>query len=317
MITIKEIPDEVQKSPIEFLEWLREPTIIKTSNDKSDIIITCLVHGMEPSGYYALHRILNNIKKKEIKLNKTVSFIIVNPQASLKKPYFSHRTLDNQSDMNRIWFEKGINEEQNSSVEEIKKYIKKEQPELLVDFHNTTATNPPFAIMPNDNKEALRIASNLVNDVLQIDWLGTLVKFSSIYCNSIVIECGKYNSEESHRIAYEYMKKIILEDLEDKEVSFYNSSMIKIPEYVSFDLSYENTGKDIVLLPSIEEYNFKELKPGTILGWENKKGAINSEFLEVENGIIRTSDKNFKFGMLTTNRGIIKGDVLGYAIVLK
>ncbi len=326
MKILKEIPEEVNKKPIDFLKWLGDTSIIKTSEEEnSEVIISCLVHGMEPSGYYATHKFLKKIKHEEIRLKKPVSFIFVNVKAALKKPYFTHRFLKDQMDMNRIWVDTGEFERQNFKVFKIKEHIINEKPKLLVDFHNTSAKNPAFIVSPTNNLNTIKLASTLVKNVIQIEWLGTLAKFASNYCDSFVLECGKYNSKKSHEMAYEALEKIMIyQDVMDGKINLgteilisKNTQKITLPDYTSFNFSKQNTGEDIVLMPGIENYNFKELKTGTIIGWENKKGTIKSDFLEVKDGMIMTTDKEFMFNMLTDNTNIIRSDVLGYTTVFQ
>src|SRR3989338_6152199 len=110
------VPKEISLSPEEFLRYLNTTSVIKVEpqqkTSSKPIVIGCLMHGNEPSGFYAVHEFLQN-RAKQQKLQRTIYFLFLNPKAALTPPIFSTRHTDDESDMNRIWHDAGINIEQN------------------------------------------------------------------------------------------------------------------------------------------------------------------------------------------------------------
>ena len=60
-----EIPEQINLEPKEFLKWLGTTSIIKAGHGKESLVLFCLVHGNEPSGFYAFHDLLKKLKVED------------------------------------------------------------------------------------------------------------------------------------------------------------------------------------------------------------------------------------------------------------
>ena len=97
-----EIPEQINLEPQEFLKWLRTTSIIKAGQGEDSLILFCLMHGNEPSGFHAFHDLLKKLRVED-NLQKTVYFVFTNVKAALYGRGFEVRFTPDQSDMNRIW----------------------------------------------------------------------------------------------------------------------------------------------------------------------------------------------------------------------
>jgi hypothetical protein len=277
------------------------------------------MHGNEPSGFYAVHKLLQRLHKADF-LQKKVYFIFLNMRAALYEPIFSKRHCDDEADMNRIWERPGKNQGQNSIVKHVKEFILKEEPEMILDFHNTTGNNPLFAIATGREKETLKFCS-FFSDVIFCD-IGkdTLIDWAKQHCMSITVECGRNNDPESHARADDVLKRALIlggaveGDLEPHE----NIHLLHSPELVDVftdDISFSetNTGKDLVLRPDLDRMNTIEIPKGTFIGWENKQGSIKSSVLDINDNTI-TTNQDCTFSMMTTVVDVIRKDTLGYVV---
>ena len=260
------IPTEISKDPQEFLSFLGGPAIINAGPDtEENVIVSCLMHGNEPSGYFAVHKILQKISKQH-NLKKKVQFVFMNVRAALEGETFSHRFCDDESDMNRIWGVPGTNSDQNNVVKFMMNFIEKSKPELLVDLHNTTGSNPVFAITNSFEKETLEAAAVASNIIWLHSSKSTLSKWATNICPSITIECGKNIDPRSDDNAVTVLRNLLihfgaLEGTTEPNENIrllYEAEPIEVKTHDIY-VADENSGHDIVLMNNIEGFNTVEL----------------------------------------------------------
>jgi predicted deacylase len=94
-------PHEVGNNHVEFINILKGPTWITIEgkdNSRQRAIVT-LLHGNEPSGLKAIHRLLQD----KIIPATNLGIFIVSVNAAQLRPYFSHRYLPDEADFNRCF----------------------------------------------------------------------------------------------------------------------------------------------------------------------------------------------------------------------
>jgi len=320
---LSEIPEQVNLPPNEFLQWLGGTSIIKAGRGET-VILTCLMHGNEPSGFYAFYDLLKKLKIKD-ELKKTVYFIFINVKAALSQPFFSIRFCEGQNDMNRIWENDGINNEQGEIVKQIKTFVREKNPELLVDFHNTTGNNPVYLLTPPGTEESLLREYSFFSDLILLHpGKGQLVGWCRKFYKCFLVECGKNTLEESHQRAKEVLRKVLIysgakegvvETKDKVKVASDLKTVVLAPNTV-IAFADENIGKDVVFRTDLDQLNTKQLSKGTFLGWVNKPGVIEHAKLEIKDKrLLLKEDATLTF--LTTHPPAITKDCLGYFVDIK
>jgi len=318
-----EIPEQINLEAKEFLQWLGTTAIIKTGQGEESIILFCLVHGNEPSGFYAFHDLLKKLRVKD-NLQKTVYFVFTNVKAALYGSGFEIRFTSEQSDMNRIWLKEGRNEEQNQIVKELKQFIQEKKPRLVVDFHNTTGRNPVYLITPPNMDHSLLENYSFFTTFLSEDTEETmLVSWSGQFYESFLIECGQNTAEQSHLNAQEVLNRVLIygkalegEIIPQQKVWIaYNPDRVVVNSK-NVEISDENTGADAVFRTDLDLLNTKPLTKGTSLGYVNKENVINHSKLEVvDKKLLLKEDATLI--LLTTHIPAITATCLGYFVDVK
>lgn len=317
------IPTEVTLDHESFLRFLGGPAIIKAGKGDECIFISCLMHGNEPSSFFAAHRILNELYKED-NLNKTVYFAFMNVRAAIEGGLFANRFCDDEMDMNRIWGKQhSKNGLQEDAAKFIMRFITLHDPIMVLDIHNTTGANPVFAIISEFRKENIEAAAVMSDVVWYANLNGTLTGWVGQICPSITVECGKNIDTQSHENAYKAIKKLFMlcnalqgDVKPNKQLRLLHS--VERIDVLSTDVevSHKNTGNDVVLRPDIEEFNTVMLEPGTPLGWINKQDILLSSFVEVKDRQMILKEP-CTFILITTYLDAINKDALGYRALQK
>ena len=318
-----EIPEQINLEPKEFLQWLNTTSIIKAGSGEECVILFCLVHGNEPSGFYAFHDLLKKLKVED-NLQKKVYFVFTNVKAALYGDIFEIRFTPNQADMNRIWLSPGKNQEQDAIVSELKSFVKEKNPKLVVDFHNTTGRNPVYLItLPKIDYGRLKKYSYFTTFLSEDTEETMLISWAGQFCESFLIECGQNKSEQSHLNAKEILNRVLIyagivdgEIIPQKKVWIaYNPDRVVVNSK-NVAISDENTGEDAVFRTDLDLLNTKILPKGTSLGYVNKEGIIDHPKLEViDNKLLLKEDSVLI--LLTTHIPAITATCLGYFVDVK
>ncbi|MFC1741824.1 succinylglutamate desuccinylase/aspartoacylase family protein [Nanoarchaeota archaeon] len=316
------IPEQVNLGPIEFLKWLGEPSIITAGTEGPAIVMSCLIHGNEPSGFYAIHNLLKELYKEDF-LKKKIYFIFVNIRAALQEPHFTKRHCDDESDMNRIWGNPGVSGKQNKDAEDIMGFLETKDLKLVLDFHNTTGDNPVFAITTALDAKNLGMCSFFCIVVFHKPGMKTFIEWSKKMCTSISVECGRNNIGQSHKNAEEVLiKTLVIAGAMDGKVEAKTSLKLAydptLVETITEDIAFSeiNTGEDLVLRPDLDKLNMITIPKGTHIGWQNKEGSITHPVLSTTDKKI-TTNQDCTFSMMTTVVDVIKKDTLGYVVKTK
>ena len=256
------IPEQINLEPKEFLQWLGKTSIIKAGSGEESIVLFCLVHGNEPSGFYAFHNLLKKLKVED-NLQKTVYFVFTNVKAALHGNVFEIRYTKDQSDMNRIWLTAGKNDQQNLIVLELKFFIEEKKPKLVVDFHNTTGRNPVYLITPpNFNHDLLKNYSCFTKFLSEDTDHSMLISWASQFYESFLVECGRNVEEQSHLNAQELLDRILIYTgaksgqliPQQKVWIAYNPDRVVV-NTKNVEISDENTGADAVFRTDLDLLN--------------------------------------------------------------
>ncbi|MDX1694071.1 MAG: succinylglutamate desuccinylase/aspartoacylase family protein [Ketobacteraceae bacterium] len=324
-------PEDIGRSPDEFLQRLVKPTLIKVKGKDSTRTraLATLLHGNEPSGFMAVHRWLSLQEKPSV----NILCFIGGVYPAKAEPGFFYRQLPDARDLNRC-FREPFDTEEGRIARAFLDALHEEQPECLLDIHNTSGTGPSFAVTIKNDAAHQALTSLFTERLIVTDLrLGALMEYSEKEVPTVTIECGGAQDEHAHALAYEglmrYVTKHNVLSLEKAEWGIeVLSNPVRIELKKATTILYDmapTSGVDLILPPDIEHLNFGIVTPDKRLGWTGPKGlaaleAINRSGNNIVDKILRTENgeiypaRPLKIFMITTNPAIAKSDCLFYAV---
>ena len=323
--------EDIGRSPDEFLQALEKPTLIKVKGKDATRTraLATLLHGNEPSGFYAVHRWLSQQSKPSV----NVLCFIGGVYPAKAGPGFFYRQLPDGRDLNRC-FREPFDTEEGLIAKAFLDALHEERPECLLDIHNTSGTGPAFAVTIKNDAAHQALTSLFTERLIVTDLrLGALMEYSEKEVPTVTIECGGAQDDHAHALAYEgLMRYVTKQNVLSLEKAEWGIEVLSNP--VRIELKQDTTivyetqpgaTADLILPPDIEHLNFGVVKPDHCLGWVGNKGlaglqAINrsgdnivDRILRVENGALYPA-RPIKAFMITTNPAIAKSDCLFYAV---
>jgi len=187
----------------------REIGTIKKDKSKPLVIFIGGIHGNEPMGVFALHRVLDEIEKNNIEIDGTLIALTGNLEALKKHERFL------KCDLNRIWNKKNLdrladyqeldveNKEMAAIWDILKEAINGHQSDriCIFDLHTTSSDSVPF-ITINDTLSNRRIAREIpVVTIFGIEEFlsGPLLSYiNELGYNALGFEGGQHDSNESY-----------------------------------------------------------------------------------------------------------------------
>lgn len=216
------------------------------------ILAIISTHGNELLGPNVLAYMLS----KRSKLLEDIEFIMANPRAYAKNVRYT------ESDLNRS-YGLGLDTYEGRRAKVIEERIRLLEPELVLDFHTTTAEQPDILIMADRNNEVVQrfINSNTVKDILVVEPLNdvtTVVPNFVAYevpnshlnddlYEQICTDIERYLDEETvdqARTFYKMTGKILPEEernIADLENFVYNDTLQAIPAFLGEE-AYKQDG---------------------------------------------------------------------------
>lgn len=331
MLKILDSPVEVTPSLEDFLHSLGGPTLMRIAGlDNSRTRAVCtLLHGNEPSGMIALHRWLLERRPPAVNLIVLIGSVV----AALQPPLFSLRQLPGRRDLNRCFREPFL-EQEGRIAQAFLEALREENPECLIDIHNTSGTGPAFCISTINDAPHQALASLFSRRfIINHLRLGALMEISEHTLPTITAECGGAQDPAAHEVAYEGLIRYISQpdvltpppaDLELEILHHPVRVELKMDATLTYSLTPE-VGFDLTLPPDVEHLNFGILERDRQLGWLGPRG-LDIFQVEAEDGrdlvqeLFRNEEgrlfpaKPLKAFMITTNPVIAKSDCLFYAV---
>lgn len=324
------LSEEVALTATDFLHQLRGPTIIKISGrdeNRCRVIVT-LLHGNEPSGLKAVHRLILESCVPEV----TILVAIVSVDTASAAPLFSNRFLSHQQDMNRL-FLPPFNHEQGELAESLLDIIREAQPEAVVDIHNTSGDGPAFSVCVGRHARYLDLASLFTHRLIITGHkLGALMEVTDMGCPVVTIECGGSMQPESDEVAFRGLKRFFSQPQLYQSVSIEEMDIYHHPVRLELckggQLTYsceQQSDVDITVSEHIDRRNFGVVRPDTALAWVGFRGIsplcvrdeqgnnVIDKYFVVQNNKLYPRI-TLKLFMATTNPEIAISDCLFYAV---
>ncbi len=298
-------------------DWLGAPTLLRLKGrERAPILISVLLHGNETSGWDGLRQVL---RRHAAALPRDLLILIGNVEAAAA----GVRTLPGQMDFNRIWRPaSGIGIEVLAGVAD--------EPLLaVVDLHNNTGKNPPYAVLTDLSPGSLGLAC------LYDSGVGVLVEEPDTVLTrafagrapSIALELGPVADAEAVPRAARFLDRLLavgevpaghMDDLR----LFRTLARVHPPADAAFGFAGVGEGDlDLVLDAGMEASNFRALPAGAEFGvarngfslrvLDNQHRDVTDRFLKVRDRRILAAAPLIP-AMYTTDENVIRQDCLCY-----
>ncbi len=325
----QDVPDEADA----WLNQLHSAVVIdiKGIHCHKTRVVSTLIHGNEPSSFYALHRWLKSSKQAYC----NVRFIIASVEAAKLSPLFNCRYVDGETDLNRLFDiskETLVNAGQSQiRAASIKQAILEVQPEAVIDMHNTSSSSPPFSVATKIDMQAQAVASFFCQTMLYTRIkLGALME-QDFNCPVVTIECGGARDQQAHEMAYQGLVEFLSADDLFSGHHFKLVDIIEHPLRLEIEPGYslefaqhQHKDVDVTLVADIEQHNMGVTRADCFIGWsrvgvdaftvKNESGQSHSSpIIYCKDGELYTK-MPLRIFMATNNITIAKKDCLFYAV---
>lgn len=325
--------DEVGGSATDFLHRLNGPAHVYIPGkdpSRSRVVVT-LLHGNEPSGLFAVYRLLQEQTRPAVDLHCFIASVA----AAKEPPGFFYRMLPDEADLNRCFKPPYTDSPQSRLARGILDTLEQFQPEAVIDIHNTSGSGPAFGVTTFMDPRHEALVSLFTQRIIVTDLsLGALMEISETRYPTVTVECGGAQDSESKLLAEEGLREfacrndVLTAPSADFSLEFFYNP-VRLELRPGATISYREEASphhDLTLLPQIEHYNFGFIETGTPLGYIAKElactlTAINSrgeemlsEYFAVAEGGRLVPSQRLKLFMVTTNPEIARKDCLLYLV---
>lgn len=322
MLKIRDsLPDEFLNAyPAELKTLLGGPTLIHLAGEQArPLFVSILLHGNEITGLLAVQSLL--ARYRSVALPRAVSVFIGNVEAAR----VGKRLLPGQRDYNRIWINaSGAEHDMTHMVLEV---MRDRDVFACIDIHNNTGKNPYYAIIAQADVDHLKCAALFSDTVVYATCPDTTctVAFSTL-CPSVTVEAGLPGDPVGVEQTVSFLETCLrIEDFGAQTLTpvnlYHTVAVVKVRDCCSYGFLGEDV--DLQLIDDIDQYNFRELEPGTrlarvrngdqrCLDVQHVDGRqVYTDYFVVSGGELEAV-KPVMPAMLTTNRDIISLDCLCY-----
>ncbi len=305
-------------------EVLPGPTLLRLAGRRDDwLFLSVLLHGNETTGWETARALL--ARYVDTPLPRGLLLFIGNIAAA----HEGLRQLDWQPDFNRIW--KGGEEPHQRMAGEVLAEASRRPLFAALDIHNNSGRNPHYACVTRPDSASLRLATLFSRTVVYFTRPDTVIaRAMAELCPAVTVECGRPGEAFGVSHALDYVDACLhMDHLPDTPVPahdlelYHTVATLRVPS--AHTLSFVDDGSDIVFNPHIDEFNFRELPPGTALGRLADTAALVVEARDesgdpVTEHYFTTRDDELVTrvplmpSMLTCDPRIVRSDCLGYVM---
>ncbi len=314
----------LQRDATRLHEILPGPSLIHLEGKRSQpLFVSLLLHGNEVVGWQAMQSIL--AKYQQAELPRSIYLLIGNVAAARE----GQRHLDGQPDYNRIWKGEGDGPEA-VMVRQVMEIMAEQLPFASLDVHNNSGRNPHYACINRLEPDFMHLASLFSRTVVYFIRPDSVLSMAfSRQCPSVTIECGRPGESHGVEHAVEFIDACLhLSEFPAHHVArhdvdlFHTVAIVKIPAHLSVGIQGEVA--DLCLPHELDQLNFCELTPGTVLAHvspdrvgsgflatDEEGQDVSERYFEIDDTHIRTRTTVMP-SMLTMDTAIIKQDCLCY-----
>lgn len=323
---------DIPVDPLAWLSTLGGPAslFIQGADTERTRAVVTLLHGNEPSGMFAIHRLL----REGLEPATNLLLVLVSVEAALLEPLFRYRAYPSERDMNRS-FNPPYSDCAGRIANQLLQLLEEHKPEAVLDVHNTSGKSPSFAVStqqgwPHESLAAI-FTERLVITQLR---MGSLMEQSKPEMPVLTVECGGAQEQSAHDLAYrgllEYFTcKQLFHVEHGLDMDIYHDP-VRLELEQGLHLAFASSpvlGVDITLLDQVDQFNFRPVPPGTLLGWVRSPEVLDrlrladakgnnrfDQFFELCGNKLQTNAPQ-KLFMVTTRPDIALSDCLLYSAV--
>lgn len=243
------------------------PTLIELKGERDPpLFVSVLLHGNEDSGLVAVQRVISGYRGRP--LPRSLMLLVGNVEAARH----GLRRLDGQPDYNRVW--PGTSDHGDTPeariMEEVHSLVVGRHAVAAIDVHNNSGHNPHYAVVCNLDPRTLGLAALFANRAVRFRGIpGTETASFAGLIPAITAECGlpgePANAETAARLVDAALNLQELPVSDGSALDLYHTlGVVRVRPDVSFGFGDEKA--ELQLDPALDEYNFREMQPGTVLG---------------------------------------------------
>lgn len=264
-------PAELGDDAAAMLARLGGPAILRVAgrDRRRCRMVVTLLHGNEPSGAAAVQAWM---RERRTPPAVDAIFVIASVAAALLAPHFTHRVLPGTRDLNRC-FGGPFDDASGELAAAILAAIEAARPECVVDIHNNTGRNPPYAIGTGLDRPRLRLAALFAHRYIHSELrIGSLMEAAAT-APCITVECGRAGDPESVGVAQRGIERLLASDdieaipADGLEILH---SMVRVRARDGLRLAVSDArhpDADLTVTHDIDRHNFERLAADTVLGW--------------------------------------------------
>jgi hypothetical protein len=293
-------------------------------------VVVTLMHGNEPSGLVALHGRLRDGGEPAT----DTLFVLGGVDAALADPHLSSRFLPDGTDLNRCFGRSRRSGACRDLARAILEAVRAARPEALVDIHNNTGHNPPYAVAARIGGAERRLAGFFGDLLVHYDLrVGALAEQTPGVCPTVVIEAGRAGDPAADGIARRGLDAFLdtprlFEDgsrVPELDV-FHHPVRVEVASGVRLAFGDKpEPAAQLTVAEDVDRHNFEFLRPGTKIGWlapetpwplvaRGADGADRSHELFACSGGRLVARRGIVPIMMTTDPKIAHGDCLFYVV---
>jgi hypothetical protein len=228
-------------------------------------LVSCLLHGNEPSGFVAMVDVLRRGERFPFDL----WVLIGNVRAATEDGLYAHRHLDHQEDFNRVWGVRSATTDMRRCAAAILEQLRSADLEAAVDLHNNSGRNPYYSILTKLSPEGLLLASLCADTMLL--WrlhLHTLMEALATVCPAVSVECGAPHLSDGNSFASGVVHRFLtaadfavpaVGDRPRPRQMVEILHRVTVRPDVEFSFGAAVDGAGFVVVPELDTYNFEVL----------------------------------------------------------
>jgi succinylglutamate desuccinylase len=303
---------------------LAGPTLIHLPGKRPEpLFVSVLLHGNEDTGLAAMQRVL---ARHAGQLPRALSLFVGNVAAAAA----GVRRFDQQPDYNRVW--PGSAEPstpERAMMGEIVEDMRRRRVFASIDIHNNTGLNPNYSCINVLDDAFLHLATLFSRTVVYFRRpLGVQSAAMARHCPAITVECGKPGNVGNEARASELVEAALAlsgfpeHPVAKHDVDLYHTvAVVKVPREVTF--AFDGRAADVRFSSALEQMNFRDLAPGTVLAeasssvaralevWGEDDSNLTDVFLQRDGAALRIK-RAVTPSMLTLDERAVRQDCLCY-----
>lgn len=302
---------------------LQGPSLIHLAGRRDPpLFVSILLHGNEDVGLLAIQRTLKRFGGRT--LPRALSVFVGNVAAACS----GRRHLEGQPDYNRVWPGTAMADcDETRLMRSVVTQMQARGVFASVDLHNNTGLNPHYACMTHLDPPTLQLAS-LFSRTGVYFWTPVGVQTAAFAASApaITCECGKAGDEAGIDRAADlieaclHLDAVPVHPVAEGDLHLFHT-VPTIKPRATASLSFDGSAADVVFVPDVDHFNFRELVAGTVLGRATSADAlcatdeddndVTELYFALHDGVL-TIERACMPAMLTRDQRVIRQDCLCY-----